>query len=79
MHRMEQDLPSIAREGPGFRGLNLVRLGDNELMTIWLWDREEDWDAAQPRFGPSLQEYIVPNLAQPPDRLGGEVVFQVMP
>jgi hypothetical protein len=77
--RMAQEMPSLARESRGFRGLSLVNLGDDELMTIWHWDSEADWDAAQPRFGPSLQEYVVPNLAGPPERVGGEVVLVVEP
>ena len=79
MHRMEQDVPRIARASPGFRGVNFVRLSDDELMTVWLWDNGADWDAALARFGPLLQEYVMPNLAQPPERVGGAVVFQVTP
>jgi len=79
VQRMEQDMPPIAQESPGFRGLHVVRASDEELLTIWLWDREADWEAAQPRFGPALQAYVVPNLAGPPERVGGEVVLQVMP
>ena len=56
------------------RGVYFVRPSDDELMAVWLWDSEADWDAAFPRFGPSLQEYVVPSLAQPPDRAGGDVV-----
>ncbi len=77
--RMAADMPSIARGCAGFRGLNLVSLGADELMTVWTWDAESDWDAAQPAFGPSLQEYVVPNLAGPPDRAAGEVVLSVTP
>jgi hypothetical protein len=29
--------------------------------------------------GPLLQDDVIPNLAQPPERLGAEVVFQVTP
>jgi hypothetical protein len=79
MRRMEQDMPPIARESSGFRGLSLVPLSDDELMTVWLWDREADWDAAMAKFGPLLQEYVLPNLDQPPDRVGGEVVLHVSP
>ena len=79
MQRMEQDVPPIARESPGFRGVNFVRLSDDELMTVWIWDSSADWEAALARFGPVLQEYVVPNLAQPPERVGGEIVLQVAP
>jgi len=79
MQRMNQDMPSVARGSKGFRGLSLVNLGSDELMTVWHWDSEADWDAAQVGFGPLLQEYVVPNLAGPPDRAGGEVVLQVDP
>ena len=79
MQRMEADLPTTARKSQGFRRLDLVRLSDDELMTVWLWDSEADWDAAQAGFAPLLQEYVVPNLAGPPDRVGGEVVLQVRP
>jgi len=79
VQRMEQDMPPIAQESPGFRGLHVVRASDEELLNLWLWDREADGEAAQPRFGPALQAYVVPNLAQPPERVGGEVVLQVMP
>jgi len=48
-------------------------------MTVWLWDSKADWEAALARFGPVLQEYVVPNLVQPPDRADGEVVLEVTP
>jgi len=76
MLRIGHDVPPIARESLGFRGLNFVRLSDDELMTVWLWD-SGDWQTALARFGPLLQEYVVPNLVQPPERVGGEVVLQV--
>ena len=79
MRRMEKDLPPLVQESPGFRGLYLTRVSDNELMTVWLWDSQADWDAAFVRFGPLLQEYILPNVAQPPERVGGEVVLQLAP
>ena len=77
--RIEQDTPPIARESPGFRGVYFARPSDDELMTVWLWDSAADWEAALARFGPFLQQHVVPNLAQPPERVGGEVVLQVMP
>jgi hypothetical protein len=49
------------------------------LPDVWLWDSEAEWDAAFPRFGPSLPEYVVPNLAQPPDRVGSDVVVEATP
>jgi hypothetical protein len=79
IQRIEQDIPPIARECSGFRAVYFARAGDDEVMTVWLWDRVADWEAAQPRFGPALQEYVLPNLAQPPERVGGEVVVEVTP
>jgi hypothetical protein len=79
MERMAQDVPPIARESPGFRGVYFTRPSDDEVMAVWLWESEADWNAALARFGPLLQAYVVPNLAQPPDRAGGEVVLQVTP
>ena len=79
MQRIEQDIPPTARESPGFRGVYFARLSDDELMTVWLFDSQAAWEAALPRFGPLLQQYVVPNLAQPPERVGGEVVVQVTP
>ena len=74
---IERDVPPIARESPGFRGVYFARPSEDEVMAVWLWDSAADWDAALPRFGPSLQAHIVPHLAQPPERVGGEVVVQV--
>ncbi|MBI4277680.1 MAG: antibiotic biosynthesis monooxygenase [Armatimonadetes bacterium] len=79
MQRIEQDVPPIARESPGFRGVYFVRPSDDEVMAVWLWDSQADWEAALARFGPLLQEYVIPNLTQPPERVGGEVVIQVTP
>ena len=75
----EQDFSPLARESPGFRGVEFVQLSDDEVMTVWHWDSEADSGAAQARFGPFLQEHVVPHLAQPPERVGGEVVFQITP
>ena len=55
----------------------LARPTADEILTVWFWESEADWDAAFPQFGPFLQEYIVPNLAQPPDRVGGEVAVYI--
>jgi hypothetical protein len=78
MQRIQQDAIPIIRESPGFRDLRLVvRPADNELMTVWLWDSEADWDAALGRLGPFIQANLAPDLSQPPERLGGEVATQV--
>jgi hypothetical protein len=79
LQRIEQDVPPIARESPGFRGVYFARPSDDEVMAVWLWDSAADWEAALARFGPLLQEYVVPHLAGPPERVGGEVVVQVAP
>jgi hypothetical protein len=79
MDGWERDFAPIARESHGFRGVQFVQLSDDEVMTDWHWDSEADWDAAQARFGPFMQQHVVPNLAGPPERVGGEVVLQVMP
>jgi heme-degrading monooxygenase HmoA len=72
---IERDVPPIARASPGFRGVYFARTGDDEVMAVWLWDSAADWEAALP----SLQAHVVPNLAQPPERVGGEVIVQVSP
>jgi hypothetical protein len=78
MERIQQDALPIIRESPGFRDLRLVvRPADNELMTVWLWDSEADWEAALGRLGPFIQANFAPELSQPPERLGGEVATQV--
>ncbi|MEW6582073.1 MAG: hypothetical protein AB1416_04860 [Actinomycetota bacterium] len=79
MERIAQDVPPIARESPGFRGVYFARPSDDEVMAVWLWESEADWDAALVRFGPLLEEYVVPNLAGPPERVGAEVEVQVTP
>ena len=79
MQSIERDFAPIARECPGFRGVYFALPGDDEVMTIWQWDRAADWDAAQARFGPYLQQHVVPHLAGPPDRLGAEVVVKIAP
>ncbi len=48
-------------------------------MTVWMWDNAADWEAAAPKFGPALAEYVVPNLTEPPERIGGDVVVEVTP
>jgi hypothetical protein len=79
LQRIEEETPAIVQDSPGFRGVYFVCPSDDEVMTVWLWDREADWEAALARFGPFLQQHVIPNLAQPPDRIGGEVLVQVMP
>jgi hypothetical protein len=75
----EKDFSPLARETPGFRGVQFVQLSNDEVMTVWQWVNEADWDAAQARFGPFLQEHVVPHLAGPPERVGGQVVMEVKP
>ena len=79
LRRMEADIPPLARESPGFRGVYCARPSPDEVLMVWLWDSEADWNAALAKFGPALQEYVIPNLAQPPERVSGEVVLQATP
>jgi hypothetical protein len=80
MQRIEQDAVPIIRESAGFRDVRLViRPADNELMTVWLWDSEADWNAALAKLGPFIQENFAPGLAQPPERLGGDIALHVTP
>jgi hypothetical protein len=76
---IERDFAPIARGCSGFRGVIFASPGEDEMMTIWQWDRKEDWDAAQAAFGPYLQENVVPNLAGPPERTLADVVLQITP
>jgi hypothetical protein len=75
----EREFSPLARESPGFRGVQFVQLSAEEVMTVWQWESEANWDAAQEHFGPFMVEHVVPHLAGPPDRVGGEVVLQVAP
>src|SRR2546425_8213933 len=79
VRQWEQGFAPLARQSPGFRSVNFVWLSDDEMLTDWHWDGQADWDAAQARFGPFLQEHVVPKLAQPPERVGGVAVLQVAP
>jgi len=79
MQRIDQEFAPIARGSDGFQGVYFARPSDDEVMTVWLWDSEASWAAAQARFGPYLQQHVIPNLAQPPDRVGAEVVLQITP
>lgn len=76
---IERDLAPLVRESPGFRGVYFARSGDDELMAVWLWDSAPDWQARLARLGPYLQQQVLPNLAQPPERVGSEVAVQIMP
>jgi hypothetical protein len=73
--RIDQDGLPIVRDCRGFRDFRLVvRPEDSEIMTVWLWDSEADWNAALERLGPFIQENFAPYLAGPPERLGGEII-----
>ncbi len=74
---MKEDVPRIARGRKGFRGVSFAYVSEDELMTSWPWDSEADWNMALAAFGPVLQEYVIPNLAGPPERAGGESVLCV--
>jgi heme-degrading monooxygenase HmoA len=67
----------LAKASPGFRGVQFVKLSDDEMMTVWQWENEADWDAAQARFGPYLQQHVAPHLSDPPERTSGPVVMEV--
>jgi heme-degrading monooxygenase HmoA len=79
IRQIEQDIPPMVQKASGFRGVYFVNPSDDEVMTVWLWDSEADWDAAFAEMGPLLQEYVVPNLSQPPDRISGDAVLEIMP
>lgn len=73
---IERDLAPLARESSGFRSVYFARSGE-EMLAVWLWDSADDWHAGLARFGPYLQQQVLPNLAQPPDRVGAEVAVQI--
>jgi hypothetical protein len=79
IQRIERDVPPIVREIPGFRGVYFASPSDDEVMTVWLWESEAGWETALDRLGPLLQQYVIPNLAEPPERVGGEVLVEVSP
>lgn len=72
---IEEQVPPIARTSSGFRGVYFAEAGEDEVLTVWLFDGEADWEATLPRFGPVLQQHVAPYLSQPPERVGGEVVM----
>ena len=75
----EKDFSPLARRCTGFRGVQFIRIADDELATVWQWDEAADWDAAQPVFGPYLEKNLVPLLAGPPDRFFGDVGLEIRP
>lgn len=79
LQRIERDVAPVVRESSGFRGVYFAHPSDDEVMAVWLWDSQADWEAGLARLGPYLQEYIVPNLARPPERIGSDVAVQIMP
>ncbi len=79
LQRWEEDFSPLARGCTGFQGVQFVPIGDDEIATVWQWDRAADWDAAQATFGPYLQEHLVPLLAGPPDRFAGDVGLEIKP
>ena len=74
---IRDEVPPIARESKGFRGVYFAAPTPDEVTTVWLWDTEADWQAALARFGPLLQRSVVPYLAEPPERVGGEAVLEL--
>lgn len=74
--RMNRDVPPIAMESPGFVSVHFAKTEPDELTAVWVWESEKHWDEAFPRFLPALQEYVMPRLAEPPARAGGEVVLR---
>jgi hypothetical protein len=79
MRTIEEEVSLVARASQGYRGLELVRIGVDELVTVWHCESVADWEAAPARFGPLLQEDVIPNLVHAPDRFGGAVVKSVSP
>jgi hypothetical protein len=77
MQGIARDFAPIARACPGFRSVCFSRPTNDEVMTDWHWESAADWEAAQARFGPYLQEHVIPNLAQPPERVGAAVVVEI--
>ena len=45
IQRIAQDVPPVARQSPGFRGVYFARPSDDEVMAVWLWDSAADWEA----------------------------------
>lgn len=75
---IEADITRNAQASQGFRSVSFSCPGETELMLVWLWESAADWQAAFPRFVPFLQEHVMPKLAQAPDRVGADVIAQVV-
>ena len=75
--RIEADVRAAVEGNAAFRGLYAAQPTENEVLMVWLWDDEAAWEKALVDLGPALQEYVLPNLALPPERVGGEVVVEI--
>ncbi len=76
IQRTEQEVLPLAEQLAGFRAYYFVRVTDNRLLAISLWDSQAEWEQALPRLLPWMQDNVAPLLAGEPARLAGEVVIE---
>ena len=76
IQRTEQEAMPLAEQVPGFRAYYFVRVADDRVLAISLWDSQADWEETLPRLMPWLQENVAPQLAREPERTAGDVVIE---
>lgn len=62
----------------GFRHLTHVRTGEDRVTTISAWESRESYEAALAAVADLFQGSVGHLLAEPPQRVGGEVVSHVV-
>lgn len=71
----EQELAARARQIDGFDSAKVVRVGDDHLVLVIVADSAATLDRIATEAGNAFMvEHVVPHLAEPPQRLVGEVV-----
>ena len=76
IQRIEQEAMPMAQELQGWQAYYFVRVADDRVLAVSVWDSKAGFDNGLPRLLPWMQENVAPHLASAPERAAGEVVFQ---
>ena len=68
------EFQAIHAQQPGYRGTVVVDVGDGRWISVNLWEREQDAQAALPKMVPMVQRLIEPLTAGPSQLVGAGLV-----
>ena len=74
--RSSRELAPLFRQLAGFQSYYDVKVADDTILSITIWDSQTDFENGLKQLVPWMTQNVAPFFAGAPDRIGGEVLSQ---